>query len=108
MNLTAILSIIDEETLKTIGVHFNADDIRLADLKDNYYTLGRVDISPAMCGPVGAMFSSISCLVHVGYVGCKSDPALKAPQLHFMFEYDYNHPDGGHNGYTVRKVRDVK
>lgn len=107
MTLTGILSIIDEETLKTIGVHFNPEDVCLADLKDSYYTLGRVDISPAMCGPVGAMFSSINCQVQVGYVECKSDPA-KTPQLHFRFTYDYNHSDGGHNGYTVRKVRDVK
>lgn len=106
MNIQAVLSVIDEETFKVLGTRFVMDDVRLDDLRE-WHSLGKIDINPAMCGPVAAMFDTITCGVTVGYVECNSD-GKKPPQVHFQFHYDYNHNGGGHNGYTVRKIIDVK
>lgn len=105
MNTQAVLAVIDEETFKVLGTRFVMDDVRLDDLRE-WHLLGRIDINPAMCGPVAAMFDSITCAVTVGYVD-RENPEFP-PQVHFQFHYDYNHNGGGHNGYTVRKIIDVK
>lgn len=61
----------------------------------------------ATCGPVAAMFNTITCAVTVGYVE-KFIGAKPHSEVHFQFRSVCNHNGGGSNGYTVRKIIDVK
>ena len=57
-------------------------------------TLPAVELSPAMCGPVAAMFLDLCVQVKYGLVG--------DTHVACEFNYQYTHRDGGRNGHTVR------
>lgn len=68
------------------------------ELTDKFEVLGGYDIAPSMCGPLAPMFESVKVVVKVGvhhYNG--------GTTIHLMYEYSYDHVNGGRNGYTVRK-----
>ena len=64
------------------------------------FLLDPIKLNPAMAGPVALMFKDI--LVKVGAGIAAWDKNL----LYFVFHYDYNHPNGGHNGYDHRFEED--
>ena len=81
----------------------------LAELKAKYCRLGEFELNPHMCGPVGAMFASITVTVDAGIgPSHKWDPSMPEDYtpptvLHMRYEYRYKHPDnGGSNGHTVK------
>lgn len=102
-NITKVCVAIEQDVLNTLGLAVDTSCLTIAQLKSDYHTFGKFTIAPAMCGPVGAMFKSITCKVMAGVV----QPVATSPiSVVMVYEYDYNHPCGGHNGYTLRK--DVK
>lgn len=95
MNIKQVTEAIENEIFQTLGQTWVNPALTLADLLE-YRTVLNTKLNPAHCGPVAAMFATISVRVSVGF-----DDATKT--LHFNFDYAYTHANGGANGYRVRK-----
>jgi hypothetical protein len=68
-----------------------------------YRVIVDMDISPAMCGPVGCMFKRISVSVQAG-ICVKFGTTI----LYLIYDFNYEHANGGTNGYDVRKEIDCQ
>ena len=94
-----INEMIRRETFNTLGVAVDADQCeREADrlgLTETYETIRTVQISPAMCGPLAVMFSKIRCEVQA---------AVNEGRLYLVYNFRYEHPQGGMNGCRVEKT----
>lgn len=90
MTTEQINKVLAQETFNTLGVELSgvivADEYRVVHTG--------LAINPAMCGPVGAMFSKIDCKVLA---------AIAGETLHVDYHYTYEHSNGGRNGYRVSR-----
>lgn len=84
------------DLFKTLGVRI--DEFKEEWISDKFTIIGKFAISPSMCGPVGAMFKTITCEVSMGYA---------RNNLHILYCYRYEHQDGGNNGHDVRRHLEV-
>lgn len=82
-----------KDTLSSIGQKLSLDQISISDLQE-FKTIAEVEISPSMCGPVGIMFSSVSCKVEAGF-------HKPSDTLFAVYNFRYEHSNGGSNGYRV-------
>lgn len=86
------MNAVEQTVFNDLGIRVQ---IKPFELGDKFEKVGSFDIAPSMTGPLAPMFESINVTVHVGLGGGK---------IHLMYEYSYNHANGGRNGYTVRKT----
>ena len=94
MLIDMIEQIVAKDSFEVLGRKLSLNGLQLDSLGE-YQLIADFEINPAMCGPVGAMFSKLFCNVSVGY----------AKEIVYLnYEYRYEHPDGGRNGKEVRRV----
>ncbi len=95
INAEFVAGLIDREIMKAVGLKATSK-FQIGDMTKFRQVLF-ADLAPNMCGPASRIFSRLTVRVRAGVTE-------KFDKLHIVFDFSYDHPSGGSNGYTTNPI----